>query len=269
MGESPHLIGSHNSAISLAYGYGIEQDGFEKLLNKTYYDSDDLGEGVCQSFSLTDQLEMGLRHLEIDITAAYYKFPPKPTEINVCHSPVPLDPKVVAQVELAAHQQHVDLKWQPKNLSCLGTSVPMVAMLGEVKSWLDAHPTEFAVLYLDTKPLTVTTKAQADAVSKDIRAQLGDAVWVPADGNVLNQSVSSLLARGKRVYVEDHEDAYNTASDVTVYAQSLWTHQFADGDLQPFPSCAVRRAERTLPGLDAEPKLPLTSFCFLARTDQR
>ena len=45
---------------------------------------------MCQSFSLTDQLEMGLRHLEIDITAAYYKLPPKLTDIHVCHSPVPL-----------------------------------------------------------------------------------------------------------------------------------------------------------------------------------
>ena len=73
------LIGSHNSAISLAYGFGIEMDGFETLLNKTLYDNDNLGEGVDSSFTLTDQLNMGLRHLEIDITAGYFQLPPTPS----------------------------------------------------------------------------------------------------------------------------------------------------------------------------------------------
>ena len=51
--------------------------GFEKLLNITLYANDDLGEGVDQTFSVTDQLNMGIRHLEIDITAAYFELPPK------------------------------------------------------------------------------------------------------------------------------------------------------------------------------------------------
>jgi hypothetical protein len=41
------FLGSHNSAISQAYGYGIEMDGIEALLNTSLYSSDDLGEGVC------------------------------------------------------------------------------------------------------------------------------------------------------------------------------------------------------------------------------
>ena len=46
------FIGSHNTAISLAYGYGIESDGIHALLpNSTskslgVYHGDDLGEGV-------------------------------------------------------------------------------------------------------------------------------------------------------------------------------------------------------------------------------
>ena len=46
----------------------IEMDGIEKLLNTTLYDNDDIGEGVDQNFAVTDQLNLGLRHIEIDIT---------------------------------------------------------------------------------------------------------------------------------------------------------------------------------------------------------
>eukprot|EP00929_Paragymnodinium_shiwhaense_P024276 TRINITY_DN14993_c0_g1_i3.p1 TRINITY_DN14993_c0_g1~~TRINITY_DN14993_c0_g1_i3.p1 ORF type:complete len:227 (+),score=29.27 TRINITY_DN14993_c0_g1_i3:67-747(+) len=106
--------GSHNSAISLGYGFGIEMDGIEKLLNTTLYKTDDLGEGVCQSFTLTDQLNFGLRHLEIDITAAYFEFPPKLNDVFVCHSPVPLDPMTVLKVEAAALRHKVKLgDWKP------------------------------------------------------------------------------------------------------------------------------------------------------------
>ena len=92
--------GTHNSAISQAYGFGIEQDGIEALLSIDMYKyvnvwcrgcgqggcfdifkggvwccwsdrlflshlfrGDDEGEGVCQYLSITDQLRIGLRHI--------------------------------------------------------------------------------------------------------------------------------------------------------------------------------------------------------------
>ena len=307
------FIGSHNSAISFPYGFGIEMDGFETLLNKTLYQNDDLGEGVDHTFSLTDQLNMGLRHLEIDITAGYFQFPPRFDDIYVCHSPVPLDPSQLAEIELAARQQarsshipnmatsslptchlhahlcqehpflhvistrtsassptvhpplpglhtrlshphprpyshphlhraaqSIDLgDFDAKKLCCIGTHVKLTTMLGEVKAWLDAHPDEFVILYLDTKPLTLQTESQANAVSSDIRAVFGDSVWAASEGNVLNQSIASLLARGKRLYFEDHEDMYNKATDRIVYTPALWTQQFGDDSLAAFPDCSI------------------------------
>ena len=208
------FIGSHNSAISQPYGFGIEMDGFETLLNETLYINDDLGEGIDQTFTLTDQLNLGLRHLEIDITAGYFRLPIlKLEDFFVCHSPVPLDPKSVAKLELAALEQHVKLGWwDPLKLSCLGTNMPLRSALVEVRTWLEANPREFVVLYLDTKPLTMTGKAQADAMSALIREVFNATVWSAADGDrdvLLNQTLSSLVARGKRLYFEDHEDAYS------------------------------------------------------------
>ena len=172
------MIGTHNSAISQAYGFGIEMDGFETLLNTTLYSNDDVGEGVDQNFALTDQLNMGLRHLEIDITSGYFEVPPKINDIFVWHSPVPLDPSLVEKVKRAARKQKVDLgDWKPGKLSCLGTHVVFETMLAEVKTWLDRNPTEFVILYLDTKPGTVLTKAQSTAASAMMRDVFGDTIW--------------------------------------------------------------------------------------------
>jgi len=64
------LPGTHNAAISEAYGYGIEKFVISALNGEdpaSNNDSDDIGEGVCQHLSLLDQLRMGVRHLEIDV----------------------------------------------------------------------------------------------------------------------------------------------------------------------------------------------------------
>lgn len=162
------LIGTHNSAISQAYGFGIEEDYIEGLLGKPFYTGDDLGEGVCQSLSVLDQLRLGLRHIEIDITSGYFEiFDPKLPRVNqifVCHSPFPLDPELVLEIEAKAAEEHIDLKWDPKNLSCEHTNVPFRIMLLEIKGWLNDNPNEIVVLYLDTKPLTVDLPSQAAAM---------------------------------------------------------------------------------------------------------
>jgi hypothetical protein len=234
------FLGTHNSAISQAYGFGIEMDGIENLTNTTLYDNDDIGEGVDQNFALTDQLNMGLRHLEIDITAGYFLVPPHPTEIFVCHSPVPLDPGLAEKVNKAAKKKGVKLgNWKPEKLSCLGTHVPFQTMLQEVKTWLDANPEEFVILYLDTKPATVDTKRQSNAASKVMRDVFGDTIWAKSDGTILDKTINELLAKGKRLFFEDHDDGYNKADDVIVFTPDLWTHQFHDADLMSFPNCSI------------------------------
>ena len=148
------MIGTHNSAIAQAYGYGIEQGYIEGLLNVTLFQGDDLGEGVSQFLSVTDQLNLGLRHIEIDITSGYFepveKHPEWPhlDDIFVCHSPVPLDPETILKVEAAARKRHIDLGWDARNLSCAGTNVPYNnARQGGGVDGAAEHADEVVVLY--------------------------------------------------------------------------------------------------------------------------
>ena len=59
--------GTHNSHISVAYGFGIERDFVSALNNGaelTWSGGDlNLGEGVDQYLSVTDQLNIGIRHI--------------------------------------------------------------------------------------------------------------------------------------------------------------------------------------------------------------
>mmetsp|Transcript_5083 Transcript_5083/g.15485 ORF Transcript_5083/g.15485 Transcript_5083/m.15485 type:complete len:462 (+) Transcript_5083:1-1386(+) len=240
------LIGTHNSAISQAYGFGIEQDYLEGLLGHPLYAGDDLGEGVCQSLSVVDQLRMGLRHIEIDITSGYFEIfdptLPRVNQIFVCHSPFPLSPQLVAEVDIKAAEQHISLGWDPKNLSCEHTNVPLRVMLESIKGWLDANPDEIVMLYFDTKPLTVELPSQAKAMYDVMRGVFGDTIWTVGDGNPLNHSRAELLARGKRVICEDHDDGYNHPAgggDILVFTPDLFKHQFGTSDLTPFPNCSI------------------------------
>ena len=74
---------THNSAINEADGFGIEKYFISALQGGTNLDQgDDVGEGVCQYLTITDQLRMGIRHIEIDIW-----WGPINKDIEVCHSP--------------------------------------------------------------------------------------------------------------------------------------------------------------------------------------
>ena len=59
-------IGTHNSAITASYGYGVEDQYYSMLLAASYLQFNEM-RTISQFYSLTDQLNMGVRHLELDI----------------------------------------------------------------------------------------------------------------------------------------------------------------------------------------------------------
>lgn len=137
--------GTHNSAITQADGFGIEQDFMEDLLGESLYNGDDVGEGVCQYLSVTDQLRMGIRHIEVDVNVDHTL-----DEIVTCHSPVP-DLLVTEKAVRAAEARNITLGWEVEKFSCLKTFVRFEETLQEIKAWMDANPSEFVIIYIDTK----------------------------------------------------------------------------------------------------------------------
>ena len=59
-------IGTHNSAISAAYGYGVE-DRYLSMILSAFYVQFNKVHTISQYYSITDQLNLGVRHIELDI----------------------------------------------------------------------------------------------------------------------------------------------------------------------------------------------------------
>lgn len=131
---------THNSAISEAYGYGIEKYFISALGGGLDTNQgDDVGTGVCQHLSIVDQLNMGIRHVEVDIWWGPKQDPEGNVhdgsgDLVVCHSPVPLYP--VGEINREAEAAGLDLVWDPKNMSCIGTKRMFVEVLTEIRDWM-------------------------------------------------------------------------------------------------------------------------------------
>ena len=238
------MIGTHNSAISQAYGFGIEQDYIHDHLLPDYpvYTADNLGEGVCQTFSVLDQLRMGLRHIEIDINSGYFNVPFFPgagelDKLYVCHSPIPLDPALIVDADAAARRQNITLGWNTSKLSCIGTNVPFQVHLREIRTWMDAHPEEVVMLYIDAKPESVSLPAQVASAYDDMQAVFGELIWSVADGDPRLYSRAQMLAKGKRVIFEDHDDGFKRDPREYVFTPALWQHQM--GSVGAYPDCTI------------------------------
>jgi hypothetical protein len=230
---------THNSAITEADGYGIEKYFISALYDGRNMDEgDDVGAGVCQYLSLTDQLRMGVRHLEIDIW-----WGPLEKEIQVCHSPVPLYP--VGNVSRTAEERGIPLEFDPKNMSCLGTKRPLGDVLSEIRDWmvLPENTEEIVMIYYDTKfYLSPEQVNWANNLMMDI---FGSMVYKVELGNpLLKYSPKDMLAMGKRIMFENQKEWWtnsstNQTSDQIVFYPALWSHQFSADSLQEFPDCSV------------------------------
>ena len=228
---------SHNSAITEADGYGIEKYYVSALQGGSNLDSgDDLHEGVCQYLSLTDQLRMGIRHLEIDIW-----WGPADQEIQVCHSLTPNE-DLVNEINSLSTAKGIDLMWDPKNTSCLGTRRPLSDVFNEIKTWmlLPENVNEFLILYYDTK--WYLTNKQVEATNELMKSIFGDWIY-RADAGIplLKYSLQDLLLMGKRIIFENLKDCcWTEVSEQIVFTPPLWTHQFKADEMMEFPNCSIQ-----------------------------
>jgi len=243
------LPGTHNSAISQAYGFGIEQNFLAKFLDQPMYVGDDLGGGVCQRLSVLDQLRLGMRHIEIDINGGYFeiyqdKLQYDLSHIYTCHSPTP-EQDLMAAIGLAELQNDIDLQYDPRKLSCIGVHVELRSTLEEIKGWLNSNPNELIILYYDCKSNSVDLPTQVDTIYDTMLSVFGrDMIWAPADGEPLAMPISKFLESGKKVIFEAYnKDMFNHPTkdrEILVFSNPLWYYQITQNEIAPYPNCTIR-----------------------------
>ncbi|EFJ49198.1 hypothetical protein VOLCADRAFT_90100 [Volvox carteri f. nagariensis] len=142
------LLGTHNSAITLADGYGMHDDVYTQYLH--YLGLASGSQRLMtnnQVLSLTDQLNLGVRFLELDV-----HWIQSDLHIAHCggfHSPQ-LNALVAALSALAQLFGHPPVEWDAETLGC----DPSMSSLPtrDQRTFVDAlRESEFLVLYLDNQ----------------------------------------------------------------------------------------------------------------------
>lgn len=154
---SSQVLGTHNSAITLADGYGVRDAYFSKLLSA--------GPGPAlhvntanQLLSLTDQLRLGVRMLEVDVHYVMGQF-----RIAHCGNTdldLPGLKGIVSWLDEVYKKQGRQFTWATNLVGCNPSlsSIPADEQrlardaFREIRQWLDSPDSrgEFIVLYIDT-----------------------------------------------------------------------------------------------------------------------
>nr|CCA25756.1 conserved hypothetical protein [Albugo laibachii Nc14] len=148
------LPSSHNSAITLADGYGIEDHIFEGYLRYISWISSPLHIHTNnQHFSLTDQLQLGVRFIELDVHWV-------DDDLRIAHCggfrSKLIDEFVKILNDIAKHLG-TEIEWDSETIGCKPSlsSIPAIEQrsvdkaLEEIAIWLHANENEFLLVFFD------------------------------------------------------------------------------------------------------------------------
>lgn len=141
-----------------------------------------------QSYSMTDQLRLGVRRLELDIHTWYDATTGQEAPI-LCHA-----------TDEPARQSGIDTP--PTRHTGCTAEMTLADGLAEIDAWLDAHPDDFLMLRLETH---LDGEPGYDAAAADLTEVLGDHLIRPTSGTCepfpMDATPRSLAARGQVLLV--------------------------------------------------------------------
>ncbi|RLN76396.1 hypothetical protein BBJ28_00006362 [Nothophytophthora sp. Chile5] len=223
------LPATHNSVITRARGYGNRDQLFNEVLNASNADS--YMRTSNQFLSLTDQLDLGVRFLELDVH--YFAS----TLRNAHCSDFGISFIDEASASLLASLESVldasgegsTVEWAAALIGCLPSLSGIRAdeqrlhneSLAEVATWLASHPSDLVVIYTEIGD-EVSTFSQTDALLELYTAIFGDLLFSPSDlesagGDWNGFTLDDLISQGKQVVLV----ATPEANDQMFYMREL------------------------------------------------
>eukprot|EP00013_Stygamoeba_regulata_P005517 CAMPEP_0177637080 /NCGR_PEP_ID=MMETSP0447-20121125/4782_1 /TAXON_ID=0 /ORGANISM="Stygamoeba regulata, Strain BSH-02190019" /LENGTH=612 /DNA_ID=CAMNT_0019138987 /DNA_START=139 /DNA_END=1974 /DNA_ORIENTATION=+ len=225
------VLQSHNAFNTRADGYGADDDLWGKLLTIIKPDLEIVI--ANQEFSLTDQLRMGVRSLELDL----HWFNGK---IRMCHSHGPSSKIVTDIVHLVGLILHRDIDWDLRNIGCGPWDRPFELAVVELAEWfkLPENKDEVVVFYFEDH--SYFTWGHDDLVNGPIEAHWGDLVLTPGDLKHIWggewPTPRSMLEHGKRIVIASASDGTHAHK----FIHTTFWHENGIDRLTPFPECGKR-----------------------------
>ncbi|KAE8895944.1 hypothetical protein PF005_g28618 [Phytophthora fragariae] len=205
------LPATHNSVITRARGYGNRDQLFNAKLNAS--NSASYMRTSNQFLSLTDQLDLGVRFLELDVH--YFASSLRSahcSEFGIAF----VDDAAAALLSalgsvLDASGEDSTVQWTSALVGCLPSLSGIKAdeqrlhneSLAEVATWLSSHPNDLVVIYTEIGD-EVASFSQTDALLKLYTTVFGDLLFSPSDldtagGDWNSFTLDELIGRGKQV----------------------------------------------------------------------
>eukprot|EP00644_Phytophthora_capsici_P009427 jgi/Phyca11/15416/fgenesh1_pg.PHYCAscaffold_13_\ len=220
---------THNSVITQARGYGNRDQLFNAKLNASNADS--YMRTSNQFLSLTDQLDLGVRFLELDV----HYFASSLRNAHCSDFGIAfVDDAASALVTslgsvLDASGEDSTVQWGSELVGCLPSISGIRAdeqrlhndSLAEIATWLSDHPEELIVIYTEIGE-ELSTYSQIDALLELYTRTFGDVLFSPsnfddAGGDWNGFTLQELISQGKQVILV----ATPEANDQMFYMREL------------------------------------------------
>jgi len=231
---------THNSHIDFADGYGLYQDEVTALVR--ILTPKERVQISNQWLTITDQLNMGLRHIELDIH--YWK-----GKIRICHAGFHLK-QLDALLQFLAKELKIEIKWDAETLGCFSLGYPTLNdALTEIVTWLKnpSRAKEVLIIYFDDQ-----MDLQQWGLVKNITYAIHDVVGDMAISyEFLKQyfpnrwpTPNEMLSLGKRFLFTSGQD-YKSDNDPYIFPiHNVW-QEWPFHELKPYPICEPK-LNRTL-----------------------
>ncbi|KAK9841564.1 hypothetical protein WJX74_007998 [Apatococcus lobatus] len=222
------VLGSHNSAISLADGYGNLDPYFQQYFKWIKWVSSDAKfETDNQILSLTDQLNLGLRNVELD--THWVQGSLRIAHCGGLHSDFDI---LIQSINVIAKLLGHPIQWDTETVGCDPSlsSIPVLEQrllhdaLSEVRAWLDSpeNAGEFLVIYFDDQIDLQAWGVVSTLLTEILSLYPAEQIFTPADLLVAGgvwPSMDQLVAAGKRVSFTSGTD-YGTAMAPIIFDRS-------------------------------------------------
>ncbi|KAG6611643.1 uncharacterized protein IUM83_13796 [Phytophthora cinnamomi] len=249
---SAALPGTHNSAINYADGYGVEDHVFEGYLQ--YFSWFKKGMEVHtndQLFSLTDQLHLGVRFIELDV----HWFD---GDLRIAHCGGFKSKLLDGMIEVfneIAKMLGTDIEWDSETIGCKPSlssipskeQRPLTEALEELSTWLHApeNADEFLMVFFDDETDLMKWKKVGKLLDYLKQYFPEKEILHPIELAYGTKwpTFEELLRVGKRVVFMSGADYMTYGEEILFVKDSVCNWQEPPLPLAPFPECRFNESQ--------------------------
>lgn len=230
--DNMQIPSTHNSHIDYADGHELWQRDLTKFVQQI--DPHQLVHLTNQWITVTDQMELGIRGIELDVH--FYA-----GKLRICHAGVKIQ-WVDDMVNRIARMFNTTIRWDSQTIGCFSSIDPTFDdALDELNVWMSRpqNSREVLIIYLDNKE-----HLQRWNLVKDLHAQIekyfAKIIFTPQmkRDRFPNRwpSFNELIAMGKRiVFFNRHE--YGAALEPNLFSRNQFLQDGGMHAFRPYPAC--------------------------------